>query len=96
MKFVKLLAPSIILTVLPFAMASATAADTPPKTAICNYVPANGEKGTTVVFYLTAYDADGTAYYRTFSAQTIEITRLPDGSIGTTSHPCTGEIEFQN
>jgi len=67
-------------------------AKTPPLVATCAYAGGAQDAGTRVVLHLSAYDADGTAYYRILTAQMIEVIVKPDGSIGSERNPCKDDV----
>jgi len=78
------------------ASSSETAAkgDMPPKMVTCVVPERDGRPEATWLWYLAAHEADGTAYYRTISAQLNEIIVKPDGTIESMANPCDGALTF--
>lgn len=68
----------------------------PPRTATCLYQSPTGEKESQIVLYLSAFDSDGTAFYRALTAPPLEIKVLPDGKIATDPNPCRSELTFKD
>jgi hypothetical protein len=61
--------------------------------AVCEITPKENGKAY-VIWHLTAFDEDGTRYYRAITSNLIELIVKPDGSIQSDANPCMNELTF--